>query len=250
MDGGVKSPLHFDPPEPAHSHHSSLDGSVESGWSLDKIVRSMEQKANSFENLLTPLEEDHMTTEDSHMTNGQFTKNLVTSTHHTPLQTIPVKPPKPPVAKKPKPTTGKGPASTSLQGPAVSSLQGPTVSATQPAARTQPHKRTHVHVPKAVSPPPDLVQISSNGKYSYSSGEDHTSIALNKKRPEVPDLTTLDPRKPKLKVKKVPRSVWKPRPMARTIESSSSESDSDGSDYSVDTVVGPGDSSTLRSAHV
>ncbi len=285
MDGGVKSPvLTMDGLQPDHSHQSSLDGSIESGWSLDKIVRSMEKRANSFDNLLAPLEESvaqqgHMTNRQDHVTSGQGHvingQNLTASgEQRNRVHSIPVKPPKPPVAVKPKIAAKPGAETSTTQESTttkpwnkvstiqeskptpgkpwnkVFTLQGAPPGPQHAMAYIHAQKLLHQQLPKVVSPPPDLVQSSNNGGYGYSSGEDHTSIAINKKRPEVPDLTTLDPRKPKLKVKKVPRSVWKPRPMARTIQSSSSESDSEGSDFSVDTVVAPGDTSTLRSAHV
>jgi hypothetical protein len=233
MDGGVK-------PANLHQHqlsngseHSftSLDGSIGSGWSLDKIQRSMEQKADSFDNMLTPLEEDVEATPTDH----------VTSNHTPALKVVPVKAPKPPTLPKPK----------GVVPPAVST-------------KPPPHQR----VPKTTSPPPDIVPTTNSGRHGYNNNhhkhsghhsnshhsnssdeDDPTSIAINKKRPKVPDLTSMDPRKPTLKVKKVPRSVWQPRPMNKAIQSSS-ESDSEGSNYSANTVVGPGDSSTLRSAHV
>lgn len=242
MDGGVRPFALQQNNSSDHSLNNSLDGSIESGWSLDKIQRSMEQKANVFDSMLAPLQEGvEATPTPDHMTPVKDTS--------APLKVVPVKVPKPPTLPKPP-----------------------------PAVAAKPHQK----FPKTTSPPPDIVPTTgyhTNGHHhsnhngihhgnssdryesqhsnssshqSYSSGEeDPTSIAINKKRPKVPDLTTMDPRKPKLKVKKVPRSVWQPRPMNRAIQSSSSESESDdGSDYSVDTVVGPGDTSTLRSAHV
>ena len=246
MDGGVR-PLGLQQNNSSdQSLNNSLDGSIGSGWSLDKIQRSMEQKANTFDNMLTPLQEGvEATPTPDHMTRVNDTPAL--------MKAVPVKAPKPPTLPKPP-----------------------------PAVAAKPHQR----LPKTTSPPPDIVPIttgyhgyrssnhsnhdhnsarhSNSGRYDHnhhhsnssshnscsSNDEDPASIAINKKRPKVPDLTTMDPRKPKLKVKKVPRSVWQPRPMNGAIQSSSSESDSDGSDYSVDTVVGPGDTSTLRSAHV
>ena len=201
MDGGLKHHLPSSTEHSTSSLHNSIDDSIGSGWSLDRIQRSMEQKASNFDNMLSPLQE-HGDGSLGHMTNG----------HTAP---IPTKPPKPPTLPKP---------------------QAP------PKHVPKPHQRMAM----ASSPPPDIIP------HDYSSDEDHTSIAINKKRPKVPDLTTIDPRKPTLKVKKVPRSVWQPRPMTRAIQSSSSESESDGSDLSVDTVVvrGRGDTSTLRSAHV
>lgn len=214
---------------------SSLDESVQSGWSLDRIMRSMEQKANSFDNMLAPLEENPEDT-SVHMTSGQL----------APPHLIPANPPsirRPQVAPKP-PKVAKKPTQPPQKAPKPSALSHTPNSEVIP-------KASHAHLPKATSPPPDIIP-SSNGHHGYSSDEDPTSIAINKKRPKVPDLTTMDPRKPKLKVKKVPRSVWQPRPMTHAIQSSSSESDSEGSEYSVDTVImgGAVDTSTLKSAHV
>lgn len=206
MDGGLKSNPLSSSEHSTSSLHNSLEDSIGSGWSLDRIQRSMEQKASSFENMLAPLQE-HGEGTLGHMTNG----------HTAP---IPTKPPKPPTLPKPKPPS------------------------------RQPHTKPHQRTTTASSPPPDIVP---HDYHMYSSDQDHTSIAINKKRGKVPDLTAIDPRKPTLKVKKVPRSVWQPLPMTRAIQSSSSESDSEGSDYSVDTVVvreQPGDTSTMRSAHV
>lgn len=206
-----------------HNSSSSLNSSIGSGWSLDKIQRRMEQQANSFENMLTPLQE---TLEDgtvqSHMMNG----------HLSPPQTLPTRAPKPRPPTLPKPPPAPKPVH--------------TVPPKLPEVVPQPDRRRPL--PQTVSPPPDVVQSSGNHGYS-SDEEDPTSIAINKKRPKVPDLTSI-PRKPRVKVKKVPRSVWQPRAMTRAIQSSSSESDSEGSEVSVETVIAPGDSSTLRSAHV
>ena len=74
------------------------------------------------------------------------------------------------------------------------------------------------------------------------------SIAINRVPPSIPDLTSLDPRKPQLRQGKVPRSVWEQRPTNRAIESSS-ESDYASDSDSLDTVV-PGDNTSLKSSHV
>ena len=231
MGGGGQSTHSMTPNQSSSSLNNSLDESIQSGWSLDRIQRTMEQRANSFDNMLTPLQEKP---EDIsvHMTSGQ----LAPPHKLAPVPTAPPSFPKPQVAPKP-PKVSKKPAS---HKPGVNHTPQPEVVP----------QRTHHKLPKAVSPPPDVIP-SSNGLHNSSSDDDPTSIAINKKRPKVPDLTTMDPRKPKLKVKKVPRSVWQPRPMTRPV-SSSSESDSDASDNSMETVIvgGPGDSSSLKSAHV
>lgn len=191
-----------------HQSSSSLDGSIGSGWSLDKIQQSMEMKARNFDSMLAPLQEGMETTpRHQPVANGN------------PISVKPPTLPKPKTAPKPRPTKAPKP-----------------------------------HPFKARSPPPDVVQ--SSGNYGYSSSEDEDSIAINKKKSKVPDLTSMDPRKPRLKATnaKVPRSIWEPRPMTKAIQSSSSDSESEGSDYSVDTVIcqgaGPRDTATLRSAHV
>lgn len=235
MDSG-QSAQSATPTQSSSSLNNSLDESIQSGWSLDRIQRSMEQKATSFDNMLAPLQENpEDTSPHSHMTSGQLAPPHIIPVNPPsfPRQQVPTRLPK--VAKKPlKVKTAKPPGLGHAPEPEVV-------------------PKSHHRYPKTTSPPPDIVP-NSNGHHIYSSDEeDPNSIAINKKRPKVPDLTTIDPRKPKLKVKKVPRSVWQPRPMTRAIQSSSSDSDSDGSDYSVDTVIvggEPGDSSTLKSAHV
>ena len=175
--GGVGSAVpgtHFHDPQ----HSISSLTSIESGWSLDKIQRNMEQKAQNFEKMLTP-------------------PNEVMENH---WQLPPQK---------------------------TAHLNGHTS-----------HQNKH-HI---------KTKSESSTNHTYTSDED-TFMPSKRKHTNVPDLTTLDPRKPHLKVKKAPRSVWQPCSTNRAIQSSSSE-ESDDSDYSVDTVVGQTDTSTLRSAHV
>ena len=109
-----------------------------------------------------------------------------------------------------------------------------------------PTVHTKPSAPPKVKPKPSL---SSAQKVN---GYDENSLALNKTRPNVPDLEHLiknDPKKPQLKRGEVKRAVWMQMSINRAVESSSdTESDSDSS---VDTVIaGPGDTESLKSAHV
>ena len=91
---------------------------------------------------------------------------------------------------------------------------------------------------------PDVVQNSTSPQH----------IIKNSQRlPNLGKLTRLHPRKPKLKKTKVPGQVWEPRPMTRTIRSSS-ESESDSEDEScigeLDAATDAGDNTSLKSSHV
>lgn len=107
-----------------------------------------------------------------------------------------------------------------------------------------------------VAPKPSKLQKSqgSQSNTKLNAPEfDPSSLAINKLRPSVPDLgqlTDMDPKKPKIKQSKVRRAVWEPRPMNRAIESSSDSESDTGSEYSVDSVLQPGDNTSLRSSHV
>ena len=104
--------------------------------------------------------------------------------------------------------------------------------------------------PKPKVPPKLRAQPASAGQ--VMNGFNPPSLAVNKKRPSVPDLqqlTNSDPKKPQLRKGKVPRAVWVQKTANKAIESSS-ESESD-SDMSADTVIaGPGDTDSLKSSHV
>lgn len=205
---------------------SSLNSPIGSEWSLAHIQKYMEKQAQGFDDMLTPPDEGaeglynarHEGSEGvdwdmptgPHMTNGHHHHSSSSSSSRPPP---PHKTHKPPIARKP-------------------------------------------HLLKAKSPPPDVVQSSglpraySSSSHGYSTDEDPKSIAINKKRPKVPDLTSIDPRRPRLKVKRVQGSVWQPKPMNRAIQSSSEE-DSEDSCCSRDTVVPVSHATdTLRSAHV
>ena len=206
------------PTENSGSSHS-FDGTVSSeGWPLDDLQRQFEtdiQDLEALQNMLTPA------ATDTHLSFEAFQDQV---------QVVNMNDGGPVFVNNQQ-------MSRNQSSPGVQSrLVAPPV-----APKSQAKSATDIRI----NPPPLMTMDSRQD----SSGD--SSLALNKQRPNVPDLKQLDPRKPKKLQGKVRGTVWQPRSMNRVIESSSdSECDSD-SDFSIaDTVVEADDNISLKSSHV
>ena len=252
VNGFEQLPLHARTPAVGHSQQQLLDSesatkmgvsngvaSSEDSWPLDDLQQQFEtdiQDLEAMQSMLTPVVTDsRQTLEDQARAVDVNDGRPILSSNPMPVsvpyippkqqtamnrnQSAPMVHPKPPVASKPF------------------------------VLKSNAHSTSNII--DATPSPPDPLQTSLNGSNGWAV-EDPKSLAVNKLRPSIPDLTQLkrlDPRTPRIKQGKVPGSVWQPRSMNKAIQSSS-ESDSD-SDFSIaDTVVEPGDNTSLRSSHV
>ena len=195
----------------------TLDSSLsqqQNGWDsdIDRIQQQFELSVLNMQTLLAPTAENEFQSPDTSQNGSATHIHNITQKQITSTTNIT----KPPVAPKPQ------------------IVPKPPVAPKPPSSK--------------------LLKSTSQSNTKLNGPEfDPNSLAINKLRPSIPDLrqlTDMDPKKPKIKQGKVRRTIWEPRPMNRAIESSSDSESDTGSEFSVDSVLQPGDNTSLRSSYV